>query len=148
MLSVGPYNAISAVRLGLPEDEWITLSDRIWKYHECTHFVCRRLFPEKKNAVWDELVADAVGIYAAFGKYNPRMEELFLGIEDGRYVGGRLENYVTDLSGEERAAVLSELADKISSVLKDFDKVISENSSAAPFELALLLEDSMKELWG
>ena len=148
VLSVGPYNAIPAVRLGLPEDEWITLSDRIRKYHECTHFVCRRLFPEKKNAVWDELVADVVGIYAAFGKYNPRVEELFLGIEDGRYVGGRLENYVTDLSGEERAAVLSELADKISSVLKDFDKVISENSSAAPFELALLLEDSMKELWG
>ncbi len=147
VLSVGPYNAIPAERLGLPEAEWITLSDRIRKYHECTHFVCRRLFPDKKNAVWDELVADAVGIFAAFGKYDPEIEKLFLGIEGGRYVGGRLENYVTDLPGEERAAVLSELAGRIPRVLDAFDGLITENQGAEPFELALLLEDNMKELW-
>ncbi|MBQ6575891.1 MAG: hypothetical protein IJL90_07290 [Lachnospiraceae bacterium] len=47
VLSVGPYSAISAEKVGILEDEWMTLSHKIRKYHECTHFICRRLYPEK-----------------------------------------------------------------------------------------------------
>ena len=153
VLSAGPYNAVSAKRLGLEADEWTALSDRIRKYHECTHFVCRRLFPEKKDAVWDELVADAVGIYAAFGKYDPEMEKLFLGIEGDRYIGGRLENYIESYtkdaagSGPDRADVLSGLAVKISGVIKAFDEMITKSMDADPFEIAFLLEESMNKLW-
>ncbi|MBQ4482873.1 MAG: hypothetical protein II966_06530, partial [Lachnospiraceae bacterium] len=93
VLSTGPYSAIPAGRIGACDAEWITLSQKIRKYHECTHFICRRLYPDKKDAVWDELVADAVGIVAAFGKFDADMEKLFLGIEGDTYTGGRLENY-------------------------------------------------------
>ena len=61
VLSEGPYSAVPAQRAGYPESEWLRLSHTIRKTHECTHVLCRRLFPDKKDAVWDELVADAAG---------------------------------------------------------------------------------------
>ena len=123
------------------EEEWIEKSDSIRKYHELTHFVCRRLYPDKIDAVWDELVADAAGIYAAFGRYHRRLEELFLGITDGRYTGGRLENYLKD--GEDIKA----LAYRISEVLREFEK-LSENAAEADiFDHMLMLEDKQEELW-
>lgn len=137
VLSVGPYSAIPASKAGVSEDEWIRLSDTIRKYHECTHFICRRKYRDKIDAVWDELVADAVGIYAAFGKFDSEMEEIFLGIKDGRYEGGRLENYVKE--------DLSELSSKISGILKAFRDMIKEGRD--PYETAILLEESKDDLW-
>ena len=100
------------------EDGKISTSD-IRKYHECTHFVCRRLYREKKDPVWDELVADAVGLYAAFGKYDISLAELFLGIKDGRYTGGRLENYLDKEAGTQSGQVRAESLDKLAAKLKD-----------------------------
>ena len=54
------------------------------------------MFPEKIDAIWDELVADAVGIYGALGRFDPELEKLFLGIKGELYTGGRLENYVEE----------------------------------------------------
>lgn len=99
VLSVGPYSGLDASAAGYPEEEWIAYSHLIRKYHECTHFICRRLYPEKIDALWDELVADAVGIYAAFGRFDRGLSERFLGIENGRYTGGRLENYLEKAGG-------------------------------------------------
>ena len=48
------------------------------------------------DAVRDELIADAVGLYAAFGRFDPEKEKLFLGIKDSHYIGGRLENYTPE----------------------------------------------------
>ncbi|MCR5789631.1 MAG: hypothetical protein K6G83_07055 [Lachnospiraceae bacterium] len=143
VLSTGPYSAVSAERMGMPEEEWLTLSSVIRRYHECTHFICRKLYPEKKEPVWDELVADAVGIYAAFRKFDPNIEKLFLGIEGDRYIGGRLENYVED--GQE---ALAELTKKAARILGEFDIMIREKKEIEPFELVTLLEDSMERLWG
>ena len=39
------------------------------------------------DAVWDELIADAVGLYAAFGCFDPETEKRFLGIKDRRCIG-------------------------------------------------------------
>ena len=147
VLSVGPYSGVEASRaaalterLGTDakeafcgrdnknagqeslQDRWLSLSDSIRRVHECTHFICRKLYPDKIDEVWDELVADSAGVYAAFGSYIPEMVELFLGIGPtpgeacGKdessapdeacaagdkekehayvYTGGRLENYV------------------------------------------------------
>ncbi len=139
VLSVGPYSGVDVSRMaavvdrigggavdvfygrdgerGDPEllkERWLSLSDTIRRAHECTHFICRKLYPDKIDEVWDELVADSVGVYAAFGGYYPEMVELFLGIGPGSdkgsapqdkaeekseetaycYTGGRLENYV------------------------------------------------------
>lgn len=153
VLSVGPYSGISTERINdflgnkggraLSCDEWLSLSDTIRRYHECTHYVCRNMFPDRKDPVWDELVADAVGIYAAFGKFDADMEKLFLGIEGSHYVGGRLENYTADLPEGRRQAALDELSVKISGTLRSFESMISHDHGAAPFEIAVLIEENM-----
>jgi len=139
ILSVGPYSAIAARDAGFAEDKWISLSHTIRMYHECTHFVCRRLYRSKINAIWDELVADAVGIYAALGRFDLRLAQLFLGIREGKYTGGRLENYVDD------KASIDELAVKVQGTLGLFDELLSGKSGPGPFDVAIMLEDKYEE---
>lgn len=138
VLSVGPYSAIPAKMTGVSDEEWIILSHKIRKYHECTHFICRNLYPDKKDAIWDELVADAVGIVAAFGKYNADMEKMFLGIDGNIYTGGRLENYTV---------VDAPLTERICCVLDRFSGIAGKDTSWLPYELAIKLEDTKEELW-
>ena len=96
VLSRGPYSNVDAAAVGQTKEAWLELSDTIRRYHELTHVICRRLYPNDVDAVRDELIADAVGLFAAYGCFDPAIEELFLGIRDGRYVGGRLENYTDE----------------------------------------------------
>lgn len=79
------------------ENFWLEKSFLIRLYHECCHFVCRKLFPEKIDALFDEIMADCIGLIAAFGKYSEALARKFLGIdENGNYIFGRLENYFPD----------------------------------------------------
>lgn len=147
VLSHGPYSnvtaeaASAACGTAMDDEEWNEKSDAVRKYHELTHFVCRKLYPERIDDVWDELVADAAGIFAAFGRYDRAIEELFLGIEDGGYTGGRLENYLKE--GED----MRSLAPKVSSVLKEFEKSAKEAGGKDVFGFMLMLEDRQEELW-
>ena len=93
LLSRGPYSHVDAAAVGETEEEWLGHSDTIRRFHELTHVICRRLYPGDVAPVRDELAADAVGLVAAYGCFDPETEKLFLGIRDGRYVGGRLGNY-------------------------------------------------------
>ncbi len=147
VLSIGPYSAVPANVFGMTDDEWLTASDTIRKYHECTHFICRRLYPDKKEAIWDEVVADAVGIYAAFGRLDTDMEKAFLGIEDHHYSSGRLENYVEEDDVIKKKRILDDLACRIDIVLERFKDICNDNALDSPFDLAIRLEESMDELW-
>ncbi len=138
VLSTGAYSAIPAAKIGLSDEEWKSLSHTVRKYHECTHFLCMRLYPDKKDVIWDELVADAVGIIAAFGKYDADMEKLFLGIEGDRYTKGRLENY-TDVDDD--------LVEKIRKVLNHFSLITADHPEAGPYESAVLFEEAKDTLW-
>lgn len=151
VLSCGPYSNVRADKINelqtsggdeaVSDDDWTEISGTIRKYHELTHFVCRKLYPDKINEIWDELVADAAGIYAAFGGYRRDIEELFLGITDGRYTGGRLENYT------EEGADLDELAGRIRSVLKEFESMTAHASGGSVFDVMIMLEESFDRLW-
>ena len=145
LLSDGPYSAVSAEKMGLAPECWLTYSHEIRKAHECTHFICRRLFPEKIDPVWDEIVADAVGLYAAFGRYDAETEALFLGVGKDGYVGGRLENYVSE-EGEERQKTLDLAAKKVYSVLCRLQDVIMSCGVTEPYPLAIRLEEEI-ECW-
>ena len=136
VLSTGPYSAVRAEDIGMAEESWLIASYRIRKAHECTHFICRRLFPEKINAIWDELAADAVGLYAAFGRYDLALAERFLGVSADGYTGGRLENYA---KGED----LNELARKVRRTLKHLEQVIRNEGKTDPYALAIRLEDEI-----
>jgi len=140
VLSAGPYSHIPAAALHMDEQEWLDRSYTIRKFHECTHFFCRRRFPEQINAVWDEVVADAVGIIAAFGRFDPAMEELFLGISGNHYTGGRLENYI------EKEEELDLMAEKIHRVILKIAGLYEEEAGA-PFDFAISLEEKQQDLW-
>ncbi|MBR1876559.1 MAG: hypothetical protein IJ805_05590 [Lachnospiraceae bacterium] len=143
ILSVGPYSNIGSSDAGFSKEEWIRYSDTIRRYHECTHFICRRLYPEMIDAIWDELVADAVGLYAAFNRYDLRLAQTFLGIRDGRYVGGRLENYL-EKSGEKD---IDELSSKVYGVLTEFDGMINSGTYDKAEDVLFMLEEKQSELW-
>ena len=155
VITSGPYSGVETGRINkylegsdlreapLSEKEWLSLSDTIRRYHECTHYICRKRYPEKKDAVLDELTADAVGIYAAFGKYDPELEKLFLGIEGEKYAGGRLENYVEEAENGDRQETLDRLSLKISGILEGFDEILS-GREIPPYEAACILEESME----
>ena len=142
VLSTSPYSGINASEAGLSDDKWLFYSMIIRKYHECTHFMCRRMFPEKIDAVWDEVVADAVGIYAAFGNYDTKMAMLFLGIDENGYKGGRLENYLKndDKDPVSKKEELNELAKRVNEMILSFSKTILANKIENPFDIALILE--------
>lgn len=135
VLSAGPYSNVAAADVGLGEGEWLAKSLVIRQYHECTHVVCRKRWPEKTDAVWDELVADAIGIYAAFGRFDALLEQKFLGIRDGAYAGGRLQNYTDHID-----------VARINAILADFASSFAQNEGAEPFDMIEILE-AEKESW-
>ena len=141
VLSAGPYSALPAKQAGRSEEQWIEDSVTIRKYHELNHYICRRMYPEKIAAIWDELVADAIGLYAAYGTYDTELAERFLGISKTVYTGGRLENYVTEEDPALKKQKLDALASVIHPILCRFHDVIAANRGIPVFEMIPILED-------
>ena len=107
VLSIGPYSNIPAEVAGEEATDWLKLSNIIRRDHELTHVICRKKYPDNVDAIRDELIADAVGLYSAYGCYRQDLAKLFLGIstsagaeglskESITYTGGRLENYTDE----------------------------------------------------
>ncbi len=146
ILSAGPYSNLPAEKAGFPEEEWLEKSWVLRKYHECTHFVCRTLYPELVDFIWDEVVADAAGIRGALGRYDGLLGERVLGLDGERYTGGRLENYIPK-DVEDREEWLRNTSVKIHGVIGEIQR-LSDGLDGGPFELVTELEKRKKELWG
>ena len=108
ILSSGNYSNVSNIdiknitngEIDLDEQQWTNKSIIIRKYHELTHFVMRKTYPDDISFIRDELIADCIGLICAFGCFDVRLLKLFLGIEGDSYrQGGRLQNYE---GGEEK----------------------------------------------
>ncbi len=95
ILSVGPYSGVPASGAGFEEREWLDLSGKIRQAHEATHYATFRLAGTMRNNLLDELIADYIGLVAAFGAYRLDLALRFFGLEDfPKYrEGGRLQNY-------------------------------------------------------
>lgn len=133
LLSAGPYSAVPAEQAGYDPEAWEEVSFQIRKYHELTHFVCRSLFPEKIDAVRDEIMADMIGLLAATGSYDRDLARLFMGLESpGFRSSGRLAYYTTPEKLETEAARAAELIDWLAE-----QALLVENSSAFDILLAL-----------
>ena len=96
-------------------------------------------------AAWSRLtsglVADAAGIFAAFGRFDSGFEELFLGIRGEEYSGGRLENYID--GDENRQDRLNTLAGKIHRTLAHFSDIAETCDPSDPYGFALRLEEEI-----
>lgn len=123
VLSRGPYSDIRPE--GVAEADWISDSDTIRRYHELTHVICRRQWPDDIDEIRDELIADAVGLYAAYGRFDRELAMKFLGIKESQdeggcsYTGGRLGNYTSDPGGI--AGRICAALDRISEICDAFD---------------------------
>ncbi len=143
ILSDGSYSNVSADRAGQTEETWLEISRKIRLYHECTHVICRRLFPQQKEAVWDEVVADAIGIRKALGYYDAELAGVFLGVSKEGYTGGRLENYLP----KEKMDSLPYLAAKVYDLLKRIEKESQEKQETDSWDFLLYLQGKQED-WG
>lgn len=130
VLSVGPYSHVDASLAGHSEEEWLLYSDKIRRNHELTHFICRRLYPDNIDEIRDELIADTIGLYSAYGSLDPDKIRLFLGIKDGKYIGGRLENYTDDAAG---------ITDSVNKQIDVIAAKVEKAGKVEPFDLIPIL---------
>ncbi len=123
LLSGGDYSAVTANWVGISEKEWKEKSLIIRKYHELTHFVCRTMFPDDIVPIRDEVIADMIGLVAAFGDYNPQLAKRFLGIEDMRFRdGGRLSHYIDESEIDVAVEDACEIIDRLTIQIGKMDK--------------------------
>ena len=142
VVSRGEYSNLAYKATPYGEAEWLALSLKIRTFHECAHFVCQRLFPELKNVLWDEILADCFGLLNATGNYNPDLAKTFFGVSpDGYMEGGRLKNYIpgkTDLNATARSA--SVLIDRVAELITD-----DIRKGKDPYEILNRLEKRSRE---
>jgi hypothetical protein len=95
ILSTGPYSNVAAGEIGLSSLDWRETSTTIRLEHECTHYFTLRVFGSMRNNLFDELIADYMGITAAAGRYRADWFLRFMGLESfpAYREGGRLQNY-------------------------------------------------------
>lgn len=97
LLSHRYYSGINPEVFGLQDSEWRHKSLIIRREHEVAHYMTQRFYHSCKNEIHDEIIADFMGLTAAFEEYDPIKFLTFLGLE--RYPhyrhGSRLEIYVS-----------------------------------------------------
>lgn len=103
ILSSKPYSNVPAAELGLEEKDWAERSMTLRRSHECTHYYTKQVFGITNNILHDELIADFIGLYDAFGFYRAEWFLRFMGVINGS--GGRLVVYTEGLSDNAKAAV-------------------------------------------
>ncbi len=110
VVSHGGYSGINALEVNLSESEWNDKSLTIRVYHECAHFISRKLYPKKVNALWDELLADCIGLLFAFHRYDASLAKQFLGVsEDGYLEGRRIKNYFAESASLDEEAMRADI---------------------------------------
>jgi len=108
ILSAKPYSNVPASELGLDDGDWAEKSLLLRQDHELTHYCTRQIYGISNNILHDEIIADFMGMYEAFGFYRAEWFLRFMGIIKGG--GGRLVFYTENLPERVRFAV-TELAE-------------------------------------
>ena len=96
ILSAKPYSNVPASELGLEDkNDWAERSLILRQDHECTHYFTKQTYGITNNILHDEIMADFIGIYEAFGFYRAEWFLRFMGIIPGS--GNRSEVYTKGL---------------------------------------------------
>jgi hypothetical protein len=100
LLSTGPYSNLTEADAGFDRHAWLRASLAIRREHELTHYFVYRVFGVMRMHVFDEVVADFIGIGRALGDYRAALALRCLGLENypSYRPGGRLEIYYADAS--------------------------------------------------
>jgi len=106
ILHRAPYSSLAATSIpGTPtEEQWLKQSQHWRLEHELTHIACRRLVDEMRLNLFDELIADALGMIAALGEFSADLFRRGLGLSaDGLPCSdARVHVYITNLGFADR----------------------------------------------
>ena len=126
LLHRAPYASLAATTIpGEPSMErWLELSQTWRLEHELTHIACRRLVGEMRINLYDEIVADAMGMTSALGYFDADLfrRGLGLSIEGVPMKEARAHVYVSTLdpSHHEQAFQLTlQRASELERLLED-----------------------------
>ena len=129
LLNSAPYSNVPARRLGLSDEDWLERSRRLRLRHECAHYETLRLLSGMKNHAHDEILADALGQIAAFGKFDADRQRLFFGLERGtNKCNGRLSFYCQKLPPQEREEVYRAVDMVLDSIENRLDALLAQNA--------------------
>lgn len=135
LISKGYYSALDYRKTKYDEEEYLRISKDLRIYHEITHHISRKLYPDHIDAVRDEIIADSIGLIYATNDYDSYLIKQFLGIEADEYrQGGRLQNYV-------EADKLNEAIEYSKTFIDKLDKFFKENKGKKPFEYLIQIEE-------
>ena len=143
VISDGPYSNVFAGDAGYVPETWLEISRDIRFYHECAHVVCRKLYPDQKDALWDELVADAMGLRKALGHYDTELAGMFLGVDRDGYRGGRLEYYVP----ENRRDALPRIAQYVYEIIGRIGQASADWPDTDSYDFLAYLQGRQKTMW-
>ena len=107
ILHQAPYSSLSLASLPVPLDQqrWIEASQRWRLEHELTHLACQCLLGEMRINLYDELIADALGMLAALDCFDADLFRQGLGLSEEGVLqpGGRAQAYVGALHPDDRS---------------------------------------------
>jgi hypothetical protein len=152
ILSDGPYSNVAAADLGVSTDTWAHYSRIIRREHETVHYFTKRFYELMRTHVFDELLADYVGIRAAVGRFRANWFLRFMGLEayPNYREGGRLQNYTGDLAiSSDAFAIQQEKVKKAAENLELFDASQEENEQnqlAQILRLLCIMQHTLQEL--
>ncbi len=123
LLSHKPYSAVEERIFSLAKEDWLKKSLIIRREHEIAHLMTKRGYGVAQNNVHDEIIADFMGLTAAFEQYDGHYFLTFLGLENypSYRQGGRLENYIKDMQlSEEEFLYLGEVICRAAKQIEQF----------------------------
>ncbi|MDO4940629.1 MAG: hypothetical protein Q4E33_02935 [Erysipelotrichaceae bacterium] len=133
LISKGNYSYCDNEFVGFGKDEWLAISKNIRIYHEITHAICRKMFPDHVDAIRDEVLADSIGVYYALNRFDSLLIKKFLGTEGDTYrQGGRLQNYSEDVDKDMKY---------VNSLLVKLDDYFKTCGNLKPFDALLDIEN-------
>ena len=130
LLSHRFYSGVAPEQFGLTEREWRERSLILRREHEVAHYMTQRFYHTAQNEIHDEIIADFMGLTAAFGAYDPAKFLAFLGLEkkDTYRPGGRLELYISgnQPAGEGFAALCEIVRSAAENIAGQYEKTGSD----------------------
>ena len=141
LLSSGPYSGLEAQHLGLSARQCNEQSRLIRLNHECTHYFTRRVFGSMRRNIWDEILADYMGISAARGAFSADWFLHFLGLEDHpRYrPGKRFEKYLPETFSDKARTVVQAMTCVAAEHVQDLDQRFGPDHSNVHERSVMLL---------
>jgi hypothetical protein len=133
ILSSKPYSNVPAAELGVGEEDWQEKSLMLRRGHECTHYFTKQKYGIAENLVHDELMADFIGIYEAFGYYRAEYFLRFMGVMEGS--GNRMVYYTKELSSEDK--------ERLAGLLKETSAQLEKWSKTEAFK-ALTIQERIR----